>query len=110
VSSGVCPVASTTFTVAGGSANYHGNLSILRFLGFLEHRRHCHHEPVEWSQRSFVLGVGAGSQLGCGGLASTSFGYSIDNSATLYPGVNASDIDRSGVSIGAGTHAIHFKS
>jgi hypothetical protein len=46
---------------------------------------------------------------GCNGKASTAFGYSLDNSATLHSG-SATDIDASGVAVSSGTHAIHFKS
>ncbi len=63
VSSGVCPVVSTTFTVAGGSAPSTGTSPSLRFIGFLGCRGHRHHQPGEWRRRSFVLGVGAGAQF-----------------------------------------------
>jgi hypothetical protein len=48
--------------------------------------------------------------VGCDGLTPTAFGYSVDNSSTLVRGVTKYDVDATKVSIGAGTHTIHFKS
>jgi hypothetical protein len=48
--------------------------------------------------------------VGCDGLAPTAFGFSIDNSGTLYAGVSHYDVDATKVGIASGTHTIHFKS
>lgn len=48
--------------------------------------------------------------VGCDGLAPTSFGYSVDSSSTLVKGVTKYDVDATKVSIGSGKHTIHFKS
>jgi hypothetical protein len=48
--------------------------------------------------------------VGCDGLTPTAFGFSIDNSGTLYAGVTHHDVDATKVGIGSGTHTIHFKS
>jgi hypothetical protein len=48
--------------------------------------------------------------VGCDGLAPTAFGFSIDNSGTLYAGVTRYDVDSTKVGIASGTHTIHFKS
>jgi hypothetical protein len=48
--------------------------------------------------------------IGCDGLAPTSFGYSLDNSSTLNRGATKYDIDVIRHDIAAGTHTIHFKS
>src|SRR5882724_435723 len=48
--------------------------------------------------------------VGCDGLTPTAFGFSIDNSGTLYAGVTHNDIDATKVGIASGTHTIHFKS
>jgi hypothetical protein len=110
VSSGVCPVVSTSFTVAGGSTTSTGTPPSSGSSGSSSTAGIVITSPLNGaSGLSSSVWVRAHSS-GCGGLASTSFGYSIDNSATFSPGASASDIDRSGVSIGAGTHAIHFKS
>jgi len=110
VSSGVCPVVSTTFTVAGGSSASTGTPPSSGSSGSSSTAGIAITSPLNGaSGLSSSVWVRAHSS-GCGGLASTSFGYSIDNSATIVPGGTASDIDKSGVSIGAGTHAIHFKS
>jgi hypothetical protein len=110
VSSGVCPVVSTTFTVAGGSATSTGTSPSSGSSTSSGSSGIVITSPVNGAGGlSSSVWVRAHSS-GCSGRPSTSFGYSIDNSATLYPGVTVSDIDASGVSIGAGTHAIHFKS
>ena len=48
--------------------------------------------------------------VGCDGLTPTAFGYSVDGSGTLVRGVTKFDVDATKVSIGSGTHTIHFKS
>jgi hypothetical protein len=48
--------------------------------------------------------------VGCDGLTPTAFGYSVDSSSTLVPGVTVYDVDVTNVGIGSGTHTIHFKS
>jgi hypothetical protein len=48
--------------------------------------------------------------VGCDGLTPTAFGFSIDNSGTLYAGVTDHDVDATKVGIASGTHTIHFKS
>lgn len=48
--------------------------------------------------------------VGCDGLTPTAFGYSVDNSSTLVPGVTVYDVDVTNVGIGSGAHTIHFKS
>lgn len=65
--------------------------------------------PISGTNHSSPLWVRA-HNIGCDGLAPTAFGFSIDNSSTLHPGVTRYDIDTTGVSIAAGTHTIHFKS
>lgn len=65
--------------------------------------------PVNGTKVAAPIWVRAHS-VGCDGLAPTVFGYSIDNSSTLVRGVTKYDIDATHVSIGAGTHTIHFKS
>lgn len=48
--------------------------------------------------------------VGCGGLAPTVFGYTIDNNSTLHRGATKYDIDALRVPFGTGWHTIHFKS
>lgn len=45
----------------------------------------------------------------CNGSASTSFGYSIDDSSSITWGATANDIDNTDSTIGPGTHIIRFK-
>jgi hypothetical protein len=48
--------------------------------------------------------------IGCDGLQPTAFGFSIDNSSTIYKGATTRDIDVVRTNIATGTHTIHFKS
>lgn len=48
--------------------------------------------------------------IGCNGLSPTAFGFSIDDSSTLTPGITAYDIDVINLAIGAGSHTVYFKS
>jgi hypothetical protein len=48
--------------------------------------------------------------IGCEGVPPSAFGYSIDNSATIFRGETPYDIDVAHLAIPAGTHIIHFKS
>jgi hypothetical protein len=65
--------------------------------------------PVNGTHVSSSIWVRA-HNVGCEGLRPIAFGYSIDNSRTIAWGVTAYDIDATKVPVGAGTHAIHFKS
>jgi hypothetical protein len=65
--------------------------------------------PVNGTTVSSPIWVRA-HNVGCDGLTPTAFGYSIDNSGTLYAGVTHNDVDATKVGIGSGTHTIHFKS
>src|SRR3984957_13411593 len=47
--------------------------------------------------------------VGCNGLAPTSFVYSVDNNAALVKGVTLNDIDTT-AAMSSGTHTIHYKS
>jgi hypothetical protein len=47
--------------------------------------------------------------VGCNGLTPTAFGFSIDSSSTTTMGVTVYDIDVTNVSIGSGSHTVHFK-
>jgi hypothetical protein len=107
VNGGECPTVSTTFTVSGGSSSSGssgstpppppsgGGIVIT--------------SPANGASLSSPILVEA-SNGGCNGKAPVSFDYSIDNDATLFPGSSVSQIDATGVAIGAGTHTIHFKS
>src|SRR6201987_5687171 len=48
--------------------------------------------------------------IGCEGVPPSAFGYSIDNSATIFRGETPYDIDVPHQAIAAGTHIVHFKS
>ena len=48
--------------------------------------------------------------VGCDGLAPTSFGYWIDNATAVAAGVTAYDIDVPKQALATGTHTVHFKS
>ena len=48
--------------------------------------------------------------VGCDGVAPTSFGYSIDNASGIVLGATPYDIDVTAQAIPAGTHTVHFKS
>jgi hypothetical protein len=48
--------------------------------------------------------------MGCDGLPPTAFGFTIDNSGTLYKGATVRDIDVVRANIATGIHTIHFKS
>jgi hypothetical protein len=65
--------------------------------------------PVNGTTVSSPIWVRA-HNVGCDGLTPTAFGYSIDNSGTLYAGVTHNDVDATKVGIASGTHTIHFKS
>lgn len=109
VSSGVCPVVSTTFTVSGGSTSTSTSSGSSSTSSSSSAGITVTSPANGASGLSSPIWVRAHSN-GCSGKASTSFGYSIDNGSTFYPGVSASDVDATGVAIGGGTHTIHFKS
>ena len=48
--------------------------------------------------------------VGCNGLAPTSFGFSLDGSSTITWGSTVYDVDVSNYYVPTGTHTIHFKS
>ena len=106
VSSGECPTVSTTFTVSGGSTSSGSSGSTTppppSGAGITVT------SPANGASLSSPIMVQA-HNAGCDGKAPVSFDYSIDNNSTLFPG-SVSDIDATGVAIGAGTHTIHFKS
>ncbi|MFL6427584.1 MAG: hypothetical protein ACJ71S_05020, partial [Acidobacteriaceae bacterium] len=65
--------------------------------------------PVNGTHVSSPVWVRA-HNIGCEGVPPSAFGYSIDNSSTLVPGVTAYDVDVAKQVIPAGTHIVHFKS
>lgn len=106
VPSGICPVVSTTFTVSGGSST--GSTSTAS-SGSSSSSGVTITSPLNGaSGLTSPMWVRAHT-AGCNGKTPTSFGYSIDNSSTFYAGKTNADIDATGVSVGTGTHTIHFK-
>lgn len=108
VGSGVCPVLSTTFTVAGSSSGS-TSASSSSSSGSSTSSGVTITSPLNGaSGLTSPIWVRAHT-AGCNGKASTSFGYSFDNSSTFHAGKTNTDIDATGVSVDTGTHTIHFK-
>ncbi|HEX6772092.1 MAG TPA: hypothetical protein VF126_08715 [Acidobacteriaceae bacterium] len=105
VGSGVCPVVSTTFTVAGSSTGSTSTSS----SGSSTSSAVTITSPLNGaSGLTSPIWVRTHTS-GCNGKASTSFGYSFDSNSTFYAGKSTTDIDATGVSVGTGSHTIHFK-
>jgi hypothetical protein len=109
VSSGECPTVSTTFTVTGGSSSGSSGSTPPPATPPPSGSGITVTSPVNGASGLSSPILVRAHNTGCNGKAPTSFDYSIDNSATLFAGT-VSDIDATGVAIGAGTHTIHFKS
>lgn len=108
VSSGICPVVSTTFTVSGSSS---GSIST---SSTSSGSTTTSSNVTITSPLNGATGLASpiwvrAHTSGCNGKASTSFGFSLDNNSTFYAGVTTTDIDKTGVSVGSGTHTVHFK-
>jgi hypothetical protein len=104
-----CPTVSTTFTVSGGSSSSSGSSGSTSTPPPPSGAGITVTSPANGASLSSPITVQA-HNAGCDGKPPVSFDYSIDNNSTLFPGSSVSEIDATGVAIGAGTHTIHFKS
>jgi hypothetical protein len=65
--------------------------------------------PISGTHLSSPVWIRA-HNIGCEGVPPSAFGYSIDNSSTVFRGETPYDIDVPHQAIAAGTHIVHFKS